>query len=258
MSKQKITLLVLLLSFILAACGEKPSSAPKAVQTKTAAATSTPDPCSSGNLPDEVKKIHDLTREFDDYATLASNTPQAQIIQLIPEMQRILRDAQDQSAPACLQELKKLQLINMTIVVQTLVAFLGTTDKTSAEQINTGIIQAREMHMKYDVERARLLGVTLEALSTLPSDSAAPDATAIPITATNPGSSGINLRSAPDLNSPQAGTLGAQSVTTAYGRTPNNEWIQVDVPDKLDQKAWVAASLISLSDSISKLPIINP
>ena len=97
-------------------------------------------------------------REFDDYSTLASSTPNAQMMNLIPDMQRIRREAEDQEIPACLSTLKQIQLAHMNTVLQTLLAFVGQAD---ANTINAGIAQARDLHTKYDVEIARLLGITL-------------------------------------------------------------------------------------------------
>lgn len=146
----RIFLFISLLS-LLTACG---GSAP----TEAAQLTSTPDPCSQENLPAEVDKVNKLTREFDDYAALASNTPQSQLVEVIPDLQRVLRDAEDQKVPACLADLKNLQISHMTIVVQTLMAFMGNSD---VELVNTGIAEARGLHAQYDIELARLLGIPL-------------------------------------------------------------------------------------------------
>ena len=142
--------ILLLLCLVTAACG---SNAP--------AATPTADLCSAENLPAEVNKVQMLMRNFDDYALLASNTPQGQLIQILPDMQRITRSAEDLPVPACLQALKDLQVTHMKAVVTTLMAFMRTTDAAGLEQVNAGISEARDLRMKYDVEAARLLGVTL-------------------------------------------------------------------------------------------------
>jgi hypothetical protein len=148
--KKIIFTLILAFSVLISACGNKATESP--------AVTSTPDLCSSDNLPAEVTKVNDLMREFDDYSELASNTPQAQLATVIPELQRILRDAEDQVVPACLETLKKLQLAHMDIVGQTLMAFLSSSDLNA---VNAGISRARDLHNQYDVELARLLGVTV-------------------------------------------------------------------------------------------------
>ena len=179
MSPKNLLSAFLLMSVLLGACGSQPTSVPAPALANAPplpAASSTPanDPCSSENLPAEVKKVHDLTREFDDYSTLASNTPQAQLVQVIPEMQRVLRDAEDQPVPACLQDLKQLQLLHVATVVQTLMAFMAAQDEAAAEQVNLGIVQARDLRLKYDVERARLLGITLAPLPASATATAAP------------------------------------------------------------------------------------
>ena len=149
--KKIILAFILAFSVFISACGNK--------------GTEAPDLCSSENLPAEVIKVNNLMREFDDYSELASNTPQAQLTTVIPDLQRILRDAEDQTVPACLETLKKLQLAHMNIVAQTLMAFLNSSD---LNEVNAGIAQARDLHNQYDVELARLLGVTVVPPATNP------------------------------------------------------------------------------------------
>lgn len=155
---------LLALSIFVASCGRQdtpqPSTEPVVLEPE---ATATPDPCSEQALPDEIAKIHKLMREFDDYSALASNTPQAQLVVIIPELQRVLREAEDQKVPACLAQLKRLQLAHMNAVVQTLMAFMGNND---ANLVGQGIASARELHIQYDVEMARLLGLTLVPAAT--------------------------------------------------------------------------------------------
>jgi hypothetical protein len=269
MKNKTILIMNLLVVFVLSACGGKVAATPEtAVFTSTpevAAAefTSTPDPCSAENLPVEVARVNKLMREFDDYSLLASNTPQAQLIQVIPELQRILRDAEDQTVPGCLYDLKKLQLVHMSIVVNTLMSFMNTKNAAGAEKINAGIAEARKVHGQYDIEMAALLGLTLAVSPTSPPAAATPEASAFPISApaitvTNAGTAAVNLRSEPDMNAPQAGLLGAQISAIALGKTADDQWIQVLMPDKPDQTAWVYAQLIQLSAPILSLPVVAP
>jgi hypothetical protein len=148
----RIYFTLVLIPLLLTACGRQ------VVATQAPVSTSTPDPCSAENLPAEVIKVNNLMREFDDYSSLASNTPQEQLVKVIPELQRIQRAAEDLAVPACLQTLKQLELAHMNTVVQTLLAFLGSAD---LQMVNDGIAQARELHNQYDIEMARLLGITL-------------------------------------------------------------------------------------------------
>ena len=221
----------------------------------------TPDLCSSENLPYEAAKTNKLMREFDDYSALASSTPQSQLVVLIPEMQRILRETEDLPVPACMQSLKNLQMAHMNLVIQTLMAFMNNTD---VQLINAGIAQARELHGKYDVELARLLGITLAPQPTsLPRPTATPAANVVPSPATqmamvtNPGPNGVNLRSAPGLNAPESGMLNAQTSTAALGRSADDQWILVEIPVQPGQTAWVYATLVQLSVPIAQLPVVN-
>ena len=253
--KKTILILILILSVFITACGIGNGPA----VTETPASTSTPDRCTPAALPGEVTKANNLMREFDDYSSLASNTPQSQLIMIIPDMQRILRDTEDLPAPACLQTLKKLEMAHMNLVIQTLMAFMNKSD---VKLVNAGIAQARDLHHQYDVELARLLGITLVPRPTSPPATPGADtpatATAVVALVTNPGPGGVNLRNAPDLNGLQAGVLDAAASTKALGRTADGQWIQVEVPGQPGSTAWVFASLIQLSVPIEQLPIVTP
>ena len=154
--------------FLLAACGPKATAQPASIATSvlittpdftsTPSSISTPDPCSKENLPGEVTKINDLMREFDDYSKLASSTPQAQLVQVIPPMQEIRRRAESQEVPECLKDLKVLQINHMNTVLDTLMAFMSNP---KSQNVNQGIANARELHSQYDTEIARLLGLTM-------------------------------------------------------------------------------------------------
>jgi hypothetical protein len=258
--KRIFLLLILTMMMLSAACSTPASATPAAVDVATVAPTL--DLCSAENLPDEVAKVNKLMREFDDYSALASNTPQAQLINLIPEMQRILRDAEDVEVPACLQTLKKLELAHMNLVIQILMAFLNSANaQVDAQAINAGIGQARELHAKYDIELARLLGITLVAPATVPAVTADPNATpatsAVIAYVTNLGASSINLRTSPALDAPEAGQLAIQSSTAAVGKSADAQWIKVEIPGQPQQTAWVFASLVQLSIPIEQLPVVE-
>ncbi len=260
--KRSIILLTLAFSLLLAACSW--NAAPDG--TETPAVTPTADLCSLENLPREAARVNKLMREFDDYSALASNTPQNQLVVVIPEMQRILRDAEDLVVPACTQTLKDLQTAHMDMVVQTLIFLYGhpisptSPDAAVVNVINAGITQARELHAKYDIELAHLLGITPVPQPTSPPViPITPEATPIAQAAavTNPGPNGVNLRSSPSLDAPESGILDALASTTALGRSADDQWIQVEIPGQPGQTAWVFASLVQLSVPITQLPVVN-
>lgn len=248
----RLTFIALIL-LLLTACGSD-TNVP-ATTIPSSVPTLTPDPCMEPALATEVGKVNKLMREFDDYATLASNTPQAQLVQVIPEMQRVLRDAEDQVIPACLTALKDLQVRHMRVVVQTLLAFVGNGD---TNVINSGISQARELHAQYDVEMAKLLGVTISIPSPMPTSAPVqPSATPAP-QAINSGLNELNLRNSPDFNAAATAILGVGVSTTALGRTADNQWILVQVPGQVGENAWVFATVVELSVPIETLPVVNP
>jgi hypothetical protein len=254
---------ILVFLILLTACSPA-ATVESGAETPLPALSSTPDLCSTEKLPEEVAKVNKLMREFDDYSSLASNTPQGQLINIIPDMQRILRDTEDLQVPVCLQTLKNLGMAHMDLVIQILMAFLNSSNaQADTEAINAGIAQARDLHTKYDVEVARLLGITLVAPPTVPAGTT-PEANVIPPTAvtaiayvSNPGPSGVNLRSSPGLNAPEAGMLNVQTSTAAIGKSADAQWIKVEVPGQPGQTAWVFATLVQLSIPIEQLPVIE-
>jgi len=120
---KKFILLFPFLLLITSACGGQPiATQTEALVTSTIA---TDDPCSSENLPATVQGLNDLMREFDDAAQLASNLPGQQLPDVISNLQRIRRDAEDAQIPGCLGTLKTHQLNHMNLMIQTLIAFVG-------------------------------------------------------------------------------------------------------------------------------------
>jgi hypothetical protein len=160
MQKKIILYLFPLLLLITSACGGQPvTTEPEALTTNTTA----DDPCSSQNLPTTVKGLNDLMREFDNASQLASSTPAQQLPDVISNLQRIRREAEDSQIPACLGDLKTHQLNHMNLMIQTLIASVGGA---SQEELNAGLENARKEHDLYSLEIVRLLGITLAPITT--------------------------------------------------------------------------------------------
>lgn len=159
---------IILFTLMIAGCGTPAPAAPATKPASTATVlsspgvSSTPDPCSLPELETEVQEIHRHMREFDDAATLASNVPRDQLSTSIADMQRIRREAEDELVPPCLAALKAYQVQHMNSVISTLIAFLGGTDQQSLDQ---GIALARQQHDQYTLELAKVLGLTVVAVT---------------------------------------------------------------------------------------------
>jgi hypothetical protein len=259
---RKRSLILMVLVVLLSACGEK-SPTPTATlvaTTEPVVTTATLDPCSDVALPDEVAKVNDLMREFDDYSKLASSTPQSQLVQVIPSLQEVRRRAESQKVPECLQGLKELQVAHMNVVIETLMAFMSDP---KAQGVNQGIAQARDLHMQYDVMVAKMLGLTIATQPAGSDSTVSPDATAQPVALTqsatfsvlNPGPDDVTLLSKPDAAAGGVATLPSGSIATAFGRTSDGLWFQVEVPGQPGQKAWVSSSLVQIS---GEPPIVSP
>lgn len=148
---------------ILSGCGSQPiTSQTEVPATNTSDAN---DPCSAENLPTAVQGLNDLMREFDEASQQVSNTPAQQRPEMISNLQRIRRSAEDTQIPACLGQLKTHQLNHMNLMIQTLIAFVGGA---SREQLNAGLENARKEHDLYSLEMVRLLGITLAPVTATP------------------------------------------------------------------------------------------
>jgi len=166
--KRLVYCLLTVCLLIASACSNQQISTQPPVTTT---ADQEQDPCSSENLPDTVQGINNLMREFDDASAVASNTPIQQLPDVVSNLQRIRRSAEDVEVPACLGTLKTHQLNHMNLTIQTLIAFVGGANQ---ETLKNGLDMARQEHDLYSLEIVRLLGITLAPLTETPAASSTP------------------------------------------------------------------------------------
>ncbi|HEY2979593.1 MAG TPA: hypothetical protein VGJ22_00300 [Anaerolineales bacterium] len=255
MKASRSMILGLVLTALLAtACGNQAAEA-----TATITVTPTPDPCAPENIAPEVNKVHALMREFDDASLLAANTQLNQLSPAIASLQSIRRRAEDQRVPACLVQLKRLQLTHMDTVIATLVAFLSGTDQ---ETLNQGIALSRQQHDAYTLELARLLGITLVAPPTGTAGAQAPSisqtATPLSFTLVNPGPSPLNMHVSASLTSAKVGLLEVGQSAMALGKSENGEWILIQLPGPPVQNGWVYSTLVQFSSgNLLSLPVVT-
>ena len=171
---------VFILTMLLAGCGgnqQPPTSiiieeTATPIPTSTIVITATPDLCASDNIQAEVDRVHRHMREFDDASILASSVPRDQLSSSIADLQRIRREAEDETVPTCLGNLKSYQIQHMNSVIETLLAFVrGNSDQAL---LNQAIALAGQQHDQYILELARLLGITPVAGTAIVVPSATP------------------------------------------------------------------------------------
>lgn len=163
---QLVIFVILLLALITSACGNNATPTSQAMNTETPTSiptiTSDPDPCAPENIQAEVQKIHKFMREFDDGSALAASVPTDQLPDIISNLQRIRRDAEDQPTPPCLAALKTYQISHMNLVIGTLINLIQYANGTVGKDvIDQGIALARQEHDRYTIELARVLGLTM-------------------------------------------------------------------------------------------------
>jgi hypothetical protein len=157
------------LFLLLSACAGQTAATAETESITTPTISPAEDPCSSQNLPTTVQPLNDLMREFEDASQLASNLPTQQLPEVISNLQRIRRAAEDVQIPACLGTLKTHQLNHMNLMIKTLLDFVGGADQ---QALTSGLDKARSEHDLYSLEIVRLLGITLAPITATPS---APD-----------------------------------------------------------------------------------
>lgn len=278
---KQITLWVGILAIGLAACTTPAPTATETIPTDgTPSATldvQTTNPCDKTNLNNTVKDYTDLTREFDDTSYVASFTPQAQLVEPVLKLQEVRRRVQALDTPDCLKNLRKFQIDYMNGVITALVHFLGGA---KGDQVQAEIAATRALRQKYDKELATVLGITFVAPTAAaqptidPNNTPAPAATATPAdnvspTAT-PGESPTpapavvtviqraNLRRGPGTDFDLVATLNANETAVAVGRNSAGDWIQVENASGPEGKAWLLASLVTVSVPVDQLPVVNP
>ena len=259
MKKAIFLLMTICIFLFLSACGKL---APAILVTATPSVTATPDLCSTSNLPNAVKAVNELTRQFDDYAALASSTPQSQLVQVIPPLQAIRRAAEDQGVPDCLKQLKIYQLSYMDTLIQTLLAF---ESNANSDVLKGGAAQAQQYHNQYVIELAHLLGMTVVVPPSITPGTPALGKTNTPptassaVTITNPGPNPINLHSSASLTSQTIGTMNVGASAVAVGKTAAGDWVLIQVPGQSGKTVWIYATLIKFtSGDITSLPVATP
>jgi len=247
----RLLFLSAIVAVLFSACGAKTPAKP--------APTTTPDPCSPENIVAEVKKVNDLQRAFDDATQLAAVTRISELPTVIPSMQDLRRQAQDQQVPACLVTLKTLQLQQMNAVINTFLAFLASANQ-NADMLTQGISLANGLHQQYNQELARLIGATYVP----PSQPATATPGNTPVAAvntpagarvTNNGTTTVNLRAKPTLDAQTLGLLEVGQSIAATGKTADGQWIQVVAG--AGNTAWVFATLVQLNGG-ETLPVVTP
>jgi hypothetical protein len=204
------------------------------------------DACAPGKLPAEVERVNNLMRAFDDWSSLALNTPKQGLSDVISNLQSIRRQAQDLAIPECLQKLKQYQLSHMETVINTLLAFLSSSDSVL---VNQGILLARSQHDQYNQEYARLLGLTI-----VPAGTPLPQ---IISQGKNPGTAPVNIRRYPVNNAEILAEIGPANAVPLVGKSPDGAWVLVYLPDGSGKVGWASAELLEITD-LGVLPEMTP
>ncbi len=166
--------IILITLLLLSACANTETpAAPTETSSPTVTETFTPDPCSQANITVAVAQVDQIMQEFRDSSQIAQVTPVNQILPAITDLQRIRREAQNQSVPSCLINLKTYQLDHMNAVINTMLAFASNPSPNSPA-IQQGSALARQYDNQYTIEMAKLLGWTVIPVTFTPTPAVTP------------------------------------------------------------------------------------
>lgn len=145
-----------------------------ALSTNTSAPTNTPDVCSPENIPVQVERLHNFTREFDDTFGLAQTLRLEEAVPLVQDMQRIKRSAEDLPVPPCLSKLKEHQILYMNSGIEvftTVYSITSSNPNINQETLNSvtiplfeNVLSAAKLYLD---EQAKLMGWTPVPIPTL-------------------------------------------------------------------------------------------
>lgn len=218
------------------------------------------DPCASmeGKKP-EIDKITRTMDEFDDNSFLiqAIKNPD-QLVQVILVMQRVRRDAINNTPPECLKQLRDAQVNYMNAVV---LISINIANRTKSDIIQRQVVDVRKIREEFDKELANLLGLKYETITpmpTIPPTPVLPTSTVAPISATTIQDRDIFVLQGPGLNFPAVGTFLKGQVANVLGRSEKGDWIEIDVPSNPGNAGWVPKELIKLSSAEASVPIVTP
>ena len=254
---------VLIVSLLLSACSspapaQPAAAAPAVTQAPTAELlpTATLDPCSPQYERILAQRVHSHMREFDDASSLAAALNSSQLPTAIADLQRIRRASQDEPVPACLGKLKELEVAHMNMVINTLLAMLNGAQPAD---LQTGIGNARNLHDAYTMEFAAVMGLTVVAPPTSAPDTALTETPAAATTVSNPGPESVNLRDTPSLSGAIVALLPSKVSAVVFGKSADGTWVQVEVPEKPGEMAWVFRQNVRLlTGTLDAVPVVTP
>lgn len=267
MLNKLIGLITLVIALSLSACGGQstpapdggqPAGAPAAPQVSVTNPEASPtiDPCAPQYQRVLAERAHRHMREFDDAANLAASLKVDALPAAVAELQRIRRETEDEPLPGCLAKLKQLQVAHMNVVIETL---MGMLNQTKPEELQKGILAARQLHDQYTLELGRAYGVTFVAA---PTATPGPVETITPtppgLTVTNPGPTGVNLRATPELTGTVLGILPVNVSLAVLGKSEDGKWVYVEIPEKPGEKAWLYLQPVSLSGPLDAVQVVTP
>lgn len=257
---KKLLLVLGVIILLFSACSVLSPAQPTATPAPPPAPTPTPDPCSKENIIAEAEKIQMAVNEFREVTDLANITDVSLVPIPILRLQEIRYEIIKTKVPACLDSFKIASINYSASVINSMFIFLSIEDhnkiqENESEALNSALQNSQAQWQVLLNEFNKVLTIAgVEAQPVTESGNVFPTPTGITITATNEGTSAVNVRAKPDLNADVVTSMGKGTQAEVIGRNEASDWLQVKLNDIT---GWVSAEMVVVNVPADQLPVVE-
>ncbi len=249
---KKISLTLGIIVLLFSACSVLSPAVPTA--TPAPAPTLTPDPCSKENILAEAEKIQMSVNEFREVADLANSTDVNFLFIPVLRLQEIRYQAINTKVPSCLDTFKASTINYTASVINYMMVFMNVQDPES-EDLTNAIQNSQTQWQVLLNEFNKVLAIAgVEAQPVPETGTAAPTPTGIAATATNEGTSTVNVRAKPTSSAEVVTSIEKGTQAEVIGRNEASDWLQVKVNNVT---GWVFAGLVVINVPVDQLPVVE-
>jgi hypothetical protein len=258
MKKVSLTLGVFILIF--SACSVLSPAEPTSTPVPPPVLTPTPDPCSKENILAEAEKIQMYVNEFREVTELASITSVSVVVIPVIRLQEIRYEIINTKVPQCLDSFKSSTITYTASVINSMMAFMSVKDpnniqKEEADAIDNSLKNSQTQWQVLLNEFNKILAIAGIQTQAVPETSSIiPTPTGIGATATNEGTSTVNVRAKPTSDAIVVASIEKGMQAEVIGRNEAGDWLNVKVKDLT---GWVFAELIKVSIPVDQLPVVE-
>ena len=251
---KKLLLTLGLIILLFSACSTLPPAEPTATPAPSPTPTPTPDPCSKENILAEAEKIQMSVNEFREVADLANSTDVNFLFIPVLRLQEIRYQAINTKVPSCLDSFKGSTINYTASVINYMMVFMNVQDPKS-EDLKKAVQNSQMQWQVLLNEFNKVLAIAgVEAQPVQEPGSSGPTPTGIAATATNEGTSSIDVRAKPDIKADVVASMEKGIQVELVGRNEASDWLQVKINDVT---GWVIAEKVVINVPVDQLPVIE-